>query len=120
MATTLAQRLESTRKLKIAPDDKEWIQFMKDHREHILEKSSSILIDYNDQNTYRYRLFSYLVETSHTVDLLWIILWLNQLDTEMDFNNVRELYIPDYTHISELYQTYRSFRAKYNKESKVP
>lgn len=112
----LIDRLHAHR-TTIFPTEKEWIQFVKDHRDQILENSNHIFIDFNDQNTYRYRLYSYLVDTNNDPELLWIVLWLNQLDTEMDFDRVTELYLPSVAHLLTLWQSYRSFRAKFNKEA---
>lgn len=117
MPLELTKRIQD-RRTPYYSQDVEWVLFVKDHRSEILKNSAQYFITYNDQNTYKYRLYSYLVETNINVELLWIILWLNQLDTEMDFVNVDSLFIPSDKYIGELYQQYRSCKSKFNKESK--
>lgn len=76
-----------------------------------LENSTTYFLDANDNDIYRFRPKEFLKDNNIDPDILWIVLWINQIYNEIEFNNVKELIIPKIDYINSLYEQYRSFKA---------
>lgn len=83
-----------------------WRIFLKDFRDSLLAKSRMIEIDPYKERIYRYRLRDLLYEHKLPVDITWIIIWLNNIDTENNFKKLTHVYIPDYNEIQRIRNLY--------------
>lgn len=89
------------------PNDNSWVQYVKDHRSEILSSATYTEIDPNVSHECRYSINSYLTEINVPVSIGWIVLWINQLDSDMRFDGtISNLYMPSIDTISKLQREY--------------
>lgn len=96
----------------------EWVQFLMDHREEILEKHSTIVeVTQEELYRFRYRLSDYLNEKFNMLkgeDQCTRI--INRFYNDLDFNlTVSKLYIPDQNYLEILRKEYQTVQAKKKK-----
>ena len=91
--------------------DPGWVQFVYDHRDHILVNSSTITLSQEDANTYKYRPESYFYKTNTDTSKVWITLWLNQLTNICSFKGVSLLYVPSDDLLLSLKQRYDNYKS---------
>ena len=87
---------------KINDQDTAWRHFLKDFKSNILATAKQVQLTPFQQRIYKYRLRDYLRENNLPVDLTWIIIWLNQMETELNFFKKASLIIPDYQTIVKI------------------
>lgn len=90
--------------------DPEWLLFIKDHRQQILEDSTIVYLDGNTIGRYEYKLRWFLEDNKINTDLIWIILELNNVKMETEFVNLDKLYIPDRSMLIMLRKQYVQFK----------
>lgn len=95
----------------LSDTDSEWRLFIKDHRQLIIKNSNMCFLDADDNELFRFRPKEFLEHNKIDPDILWIVLWINQIYNEIEFNNIKELFIPKIEYINSLYEQYRSFKA---------
>lgn len=121
MATplSLADRIKPKDPKGVHAHTRAWTLFIRDHRDEILKNAEVLTLSYDDMEQYRYRLYSYLTELRprYDTELLWLVLWINELHTEQDFNNISTLILPREQHIKTLNSSFRSAMSKLEKES---
>lgn len=84
---------------KVNDVNPEWRHFLKDFRNSLISSSKTIEINLYHARIFRFRLRDLLNENNLPYDCLWIIIWLNNLETELNFKDVTRLLIPDYNEI---------------------
>jgi len=92
-------------------DNGNWVHYIKDHRNFILKNSTNTPISKEDMRVYQYRpeaLFKFL---GFEISMSWIILWINQVTSILDFTDIESLKIPPLDLISELYRSFNTFQA---------
>lgn len=98
------------------PNDNEWVLFVKDHKEVILKESTTVEIDASIMNINRYSVEPFLREHNLPVSISWIVVWINQLDSAMNFNStIDTLVVPDHATIRRLKKSYidvKTYRKK--------
>lgn len=98
------------------PNDSDWVLFVKDHKAIILEESSTLNVDASTVDINRYSVESFLKENGLPISIAWIVIWINQLDSAMNFDyTLDELVIPAHTTIRKLKKAYidvRTYRKK--------
>lgn len=87
---------------KINDQDPSWRHFVKDFKSNIMASARVIELTPFQQRIYKYRLRDFLRENNYPMDLTWIIIWLNQLETELNFFKRSSLIIPDYQTITKI------------------
>lgn len=94
-------------------NDPEWELYVKDHRDLILENSSTIQIAADDMRKYMYCLEAFLYDKNLDIDyrMTWIVLWLNQLGSNLEFRDLSSLIIPKRNYLLMLYEKYRAFKS---------
>lgn len=112
--SALQEYITSTQSV-IENTDIEWRLFVKDHRDRILENSVVMTLNNNDSSYYEYRLRDLLIAHGIKPELRWIVLWINQLYSEMEFHDIHTLYIPSYKQIKEYYDQYKIIRSELKK-----
>jgi len=110
MATTyntLADRCES--KLgDYSNTDTGWVQFVKDHREMLLQNSTVLEMSLEVAHRYRFSLALLLYDRSMDQSTMWIIMWLNQISAEHEFKQLQRLLIPTNEYLATLKAQYDS------------
>ena len=87
-------------------NDPGWILFVKDHRDELLQHSTKETYGPGDLYRYRYRPASFIASKNLPVSSEWILLWLNNMKSRLEFINIQELNIPDVTYLMELHTKY--------------
>ena len=84
-----------------------WRQFVLDHLDFIARRSTTYEIDSSLMNLYRYDLKRFLREHLKIHgDLAWIVLLLNNLSNDLEWETEGSYVIPDNSLISQLYHSY--------------
>jgi hypothetical protein len=94
--------------------DEEWELFIKDHRKHILERSTVVFLTNELMTRYEYHLRWFLEDNRIETDMYWIIMYINNIKMESEFFNIDRLYIPDINHIKELRKQFNIFKKMLN------
>ena len=81
--------IQSDRREILWPDEEGWVQFIKDHRKQIMEKSTEVYIDPNDARIYAYSVESFLKSKDLPISMAWIVVWLNQLYSSLHLESFR-------------------------------
>lgn len=88
-------------------DQGPWRQFILDHLDFIAARSRTYEIDSPLMNLYRYDLKRFLRENLKIHgDLAWIVLLLNNLKNDLEWNTEGSYIIPDSNIIAQLYHSY--------------
>ena len=109
--TTLATRLVSNI-TKLDSSARSWRQYVRDHRSVILNSSTKIELRPEMMHIKRYRMNELLNELSYPEDIVWIVMWLNQLKGHADIVDLSRLILPDVAVLKDLYAQYESFIKK--------
>ncbi len=91
--------------------DPAWRQFIIDHKAYIISSAGQQKVSPEVMTQCNYNLIRYLRIQNLQVNLAWIVLLINGLDSDIDFNADMlslTLYVPSETLIQTLYQTYQT------------
>lgn len=89
------------------PTSDAWIRFVKDHREYLLENSYKHDIERNDMRKFSYAIDGYCKYIGIPSSLGWVILWLNQLDSNFQFDDrVESILVPRTNAMTYLLKTF--------------
>ena len=91
--------------------NEQWFLYIKDNKDFIISRSTLVLINPDAMNLYKYRLEEFLTDYGVNPNNAWIVIWLNQLGSNINFNNLTELIIPSDTVIDELLEEFRAYEA---------
>lgn len=80
---------------KYSNDNFEWVQYVRDHYKRLRSKAYFVDIDQFKMNSLHYRLEDFLSEHNVPIEVNWIVLYLNQLNSEADFIHLTALFLPD-------------------------
>lgn len=87
--------------------DPAWRQFISDHKQYLINRSSVMLISPAYMQQYLYSLGRYLRSINYDPACAWIIRLINDIPTDIVFDaSVGSLRIPPFTIIAALYTTY--------------
>lgn len=95
-------------------NDPQWILFVKDHREELLNHCKKETYKPGDLYRYRYRPASFVVSKNLPLSSEWILLWLNNIKSRVDFTDISELYIPDVHYLISLHTKYEQLTVSSN------
>lgn len=107
---TLSDRIRSYRD-KYNNHDPAWVHYVQDHRSILLASCTARIVVASEQIMYRYRLMDYLRSIHYDHTATWIVLYLNQLESERDFNNIDSILLPDLRTLATTYAQYKTYAA---------
>lgn len=113
MITTFSSRIREKNSGLNVPEP-EWIQYLKDHRRYLIEKSVNWYINPDQMGKYRYRLEEYLQSINCSIPA-WLVFYLNQIDSNIEFNNLEYILIPNEKYLDELRKSYNTYIANFKK-----
>ena len=87
---------------KFSNDNYEWVHFVRDHFKRLRLKAVFITINPYEMHALHYRLNDFLAEYNVPVEADWIVLMLNQMQSEKDFDHLTWMYLPDMNDLQEL------------------
>ena len=86
--------------------DSDWVVFIKDHRDELLQRATKEVYGPGDLYRYRYRPASFIESKNLPLSSEWILLWMNNLKSRVNFTDITELYIPSIEHLIELHDKF--------------
>lgn len=92
-------------------DDYEYRLYLQDHWHQLRESAQIVSVNINDMATFEYRPKEYLEANNHPVAGDWLFLWLNCIKDREHFKNLKQVLIPNWSYIEDLYQRYRSLQS---------
>lgn len=88
-------------------EDQNWVQFVRDHLLYLRSTAQEIQLDVYRHNTMRYRLEDFLEDQMKMMrSTAWIVLLINQMNSNVDFREMKSILIPDMRVIDWLRTTY--------------
>lgn len=101
-------------------DDLEYRLYIQDHKPQILQYSSPMVLDANQQARYRYRPRWFLYENRFPELGDWVLLFLNDMTGPMEFRDIRTVIIPSWNYIETfLYPQYRTLSSRLDSAKKI-
>jgi len=94
------------------PLDSGWVQYVRDHRNHILRSSRTITIPADILHSSKYRIHELLEKIGEDVAMGWIVLWLSEISSNAELEGISELTIPSSQTINTLYASYATSRLR--------
>ncbi|MBR1988610.1 MAG: hypothetical protein IKA36_06220 [Clostridia bacterium] len=113
--TTYASLLSSYSNYDLA-----WVQFIRDHFYHIKKKSTVVELDPYRHNSMKYRLEDFLADNNIPTEMAWIVLYINQLGSNVDFRDITVMILPDVSdikHLRDVFDTVQSHKKRVIKET---
>ena len=91
--------------------DPDWKNFILDHKQYLIDKSTMAIISTSYMQGYRYSLRRYLRSISYNIHCAWIVGLVNNLPTDVMFTDtVNSLRLPPFSVIESLYTTYLTLK----------
>lgn len=100
-----------------ADTDIEWVLFVKDHRELLLETATLVTLSIDDLYQYKYRPGAFLRKNKHPLSTKWIFMWINMIPSDEYFGDTSEVYFVNLTELAELRRKFKTYRTTLNKLS---
>ena len=88
--------------------DKDWVIFVRDHKQYLINKANKIPITPEMIDRYKYKFNFFMLENKINLDMHWIIMMINDFNDLEDFSNKENVYLPDRSDIIALYQLYKT------------
>ena len=92
-------------------DDYEFRLFIQDHRQQILNSCTYVTLTPNQQAKYKYRPRYFLYTNEYPAAGDWIFLWINDLTGPMEFINLSQVRVPNWSFLEDLYNLYRNIKS---------
>ena len=91
----------------------DWRQFLQDHREYIIDRSTLVNVTPNEMTYYKYRIRKYLAHKGYSGKFDQVFRLINRLPRDQMFNEtVTSVYLPDSDVIAELRRSYQTLQAQ--------
>ena len=111
MADTLIEILNDL-SLPYGNDDKDWVQFVKDHWTYLHANSDVHIISPAVMQDMRYTPEIYVVSKGLHVSATWIVLYINQIKSANDFIGLTSIKLPTLDALNFLIGEYEKFKAR--------
>ena len=85
-----------------------WVRYIRDHKFIIIKNSKTYHISLSLADAVRHNLTQFLRSQGIPIHLDWIVRYINDIPTDIEFINVVSLYVPTYDYINSLYSFYRT------------
>lgn len=96
---------------KFSNSDPDWVQFIYDHKYRLMSSSEIVAISPENAFKFRFRPNELCKELGIKEDIIWIILWMNDIFDPSEFVGITQLrIIPDIKIIQKLHATYVSWK----------
>ena len=93
-------------------EDQNWVQFVRDHFQYLRNTAQETALDVYRHNTMKYRLEDFLEDQLKMPrSTAWIVLLINQMNSNIDFRELSSILIPDMHVIQYLRNTYDTVKA---------
>lgn len=92
--------------------DREWEIFVIDHKDIIKANSRTYTLSADVMSLHKYNLERWLRYETIPQELISIVLFINDIDTNMNFINITDILVPDLSYIISLYTQYQTTKSK--------
>lgn len=113
MATSFTETLKSL-KTNYANDDLDWVRFVHDHYDVIFADCKVEPLEHHTHYWEKYRLVDYLREKGYDPNIAWIVMMVNQMESEMDFHDMESILIPQMVTLRGVWRSFLQYRAHVN------
>ena len=86
-----------------------WKQFVQDHRSYIIDRCITYTIPPEIMNTCKYRPEVFLQKIGYAKIPVWIVMWINDINTSSRFINLDSVLIPTSSTLDTLYESYKTY-----------
>lgn len=90
------------------PDDREWYQFVLDHKDEIKSRAEAVTISAEVSVMIRYDLARLYRRRRLSPQYIWVARLINPMGNDIDFSEIPVVYIPDGNYLKELYAQYKA------------
>lgn len=91
--------------------DIDFVKYVHDHYKNIYETAKEVSLDVNEHYWEHYRLEDFLASKKCDPNIAWIVLYINQIPSNVSFKNIKTLLIPDANVIQGLYSSFLQNRS---------
>lgn len=84
----------------------DWVKYIHDHYQTVFESCKDHTLDINHHFWEHYRMEDFLKSQGYDPNIAWIIFYINQLPSNVEFYEIDSLLLPDMDVIKNLYQSY--------------
>jgi len=91
--------------------DPAWRTFVRDHKQELVQ--NSVLNELTADKAYQVKCnpTRFFRDIGYRTDFVWIAMYVNDLATDVDFGDVRSIYVPNVDYIMQMYSQYRISKA---------
>lgn len=94
---------------EVSNSDVNWVQFIRDHKQYILNKCTTKEVDVYYMLKYKYRPTHFMLDNNYQWQMTWIMMFINDIPNESYFNeNITSLKMFEASLIIDLYRIYES------------
>ncbi len=110
---TIIKNIKTNANESYWPFEEGWRQYIRDHFNEIKEKATTIAVDPNDARKYCYSVEAFLDYQRIPRSISWIVMWLNQLDSNMHFDkDIQSMLIPNMDQLRQYRLQYSTTRVQ--------
>ena len=91
--------------------DIDFVKYVHDHYKNIYESAKEVTLNVNEHYWEHYRLEDFLISKQYDPNMAWIVLYINQIPSNVSFKNIKTLLIPDPSVIQGLYSSFLQNRS---------
>ena len=90
----------------------DWVKYVHDHYKNIYESAKTKVMDITQHYWEFHRLEDFLLTQSYDPNMAWIVFYINQIPSNVEFKNIKSLLMPDPTVIQGLYRSFLQNRSQ--------
>jgi len=109
-AKSLSESITSL-KTVYAEDDIDWVKFVYDHYQLLFNTAQYVKLDKSEHYWEYYRLEDFLQDKNIDPNVAWIVLYLNQIKSRLDFKDIDSIMIPSSDTLKALRQSFMQYRS---------
>jgi hypothetical protein len=96
---------------KYSSKDIDWVKYVHDHYKTIFKTAHMEYLDVNKHYWEFYRLEDFLRSKNYDPNIAWIVFYINQIPSNVEFKNLESILLPDEKVLSGLYTSFMQSRA---------
>ena len=109
--TTFSEKLRSL-ETDYSSSDIDWVKYVHDHYKNIFETCKSETLNVNEHYWEYHRLEDYLREKNYDPNVAWIVFYINQIPSNVEFRELKSILLPDMGVLRGLYQSFLQNRSQ--------
>lgn len=114
----LREMIERDQDLMFDVTDREYVLFLEDHKQIILDRCEKKPLTPDDMAQYEYRPRYFLYKNKLPPAAAWLLCMLNDMSGPEEFTGRKVILVPDFSQLESLFSVYRTISQKYAKAQK--